>query len=214
MNTISEAINNVKALLHDRINSPFISTFLFVFLFHYWPVLFLSFDSKMNTEEKIEAINKFIKLEQNPGIAELVLCTMITIVIIAVLSIVAYFIKEFSESINKKIRNKINPDYINSKKYTETVNNLTFQINELTESNLEKDGRIRQFIRLINLDDNKKELLLKANKNGGELEKSELSENEVNLCEQLSQDGIMGRSANSYSIHKQFSVLVNGHLKI
>lgn len=204
MNSISEAIINVKALLHDRIKSPFISTFIFVALYHYWPILFYSFDSNKTTEDKIKIINNFFKSDLSPNIFEMVLYAVITTFCISLLSIAAYFFKEVAEGVNKRIRNRFNPDYINSKKYTEALSSLTDNINSLTESNSHKDEKIVLLSQLANLNDLEKNILKEANKNGGVINESEMNEEKLEICKKLHKNHLLGQSTGQYRITNKY----------
>lgn len=200
MSAVSEAIRNIKALLYDRVSSPFLQTFFLVITYHYWPIIFTATDSRLTSSQKIDAINIILKNQEAPGVAELVFTTLVATFLIAVFSVIAYFAKGVAEGFNKRIRNKFNPDYVNSAKYTEALSSLSDNVTYLTESNSSKDQRIGMLSLLASLSDREKCILQKANANGGTYYFSQYREGDERLCEAMHQRGLFGKSHDHWTV--------------
>jgi hypothetical protein len=213
MRSLLGIIPSIKALLYDRIKSPFFATFIFVSLYYYWPVMFFVFDNSKNADKKIEAIQRIFSSDLYPSVYCLVLFTVSVIVVFSALSVLSFLIKEFADGINKKIRNNLNPDYVNSKTYTEAISALNSHADILTKANSLKDARIEMITQLVNLTDHEKKLLIVANDKGGKLSISGLTEDEKKLAEEMLKKNIFSQGSQVYLLgNTDLRAFVSSHL--
>ncbi|MCF1183759.1 hypothetical protein L0E83_09980 [Marichromatium gracile] len=212
MSALSEAIRNIKAMLYDRVSSPFFQTFFLVITYHYWPIIFIATDSRLTSDQKIDNINIILGTEGSPGVFELFFTTLAANFLIAGFSVIAYFAKGVAEGINKRIRNKFNPDYVNSAKYTEALSSLSDNVTYLTESNSSKDQKISMLTLIASLSDREKLILQKANANGGRYYFSKHREGDDELCKAMHERGILGRSNNHWAVsNKELLAYIDIH---
>ncbi len=200
MSAVSEAIRNIKAMLYDRVSSPFLQTFFLVITYHYWPIIFTATDYRLTSAQKIDAINIILETNGAPGVVELVFTTLVATFLIAGFSVIAYFAKGVAEGLNKQIRNKFNPDYVNSAKYTEALSSLSDNITYLTESNSSKDQRIGMLVLIASLSDREKFILQQANENGGLYYFSQYREGDEELCKVMHERSLLGMSNDHWRV--------------
>lgn len=213
MESIKELMLNIKGHLYERINSPFLYTFVIIIVYYYWPVILYIFDSKLDSISKIKLIQEFstnIDLKYEPFI-DMVFLAILLMVIYSILFTIGVFVREFQFYISKKIKKWLDVDFVNSKKYAEVISKLERQVAELYEKNHNKDLEINSYITVVNLTPEEIELFNYV-RSINYIDENELSEYQRELCRKLHIKQIFMKTNNSYSLSSNFSKLNNNHL--
>ncbi|MDY0051059.1 MAG: hypothetical protein RBR65_00845 [Aliarcobacter sp.] len=213
MESIKELMLNIKGHLYERINSPFLYTFVIIIVYYYWPVILYIFDSKLDSISKIKLIQEFstnIDLKYEPFI-DMVFLAILLMVIYSILFTIGVFVREFQFYISKKIKKWLDVDFVNSKKYAEVISKLERQVAELYEKNHNKDLEINSYITVVNLTPEEIELFNYV-RSINSIDENELSEYQRELCRKLHIKQIFMKTNNSYSLSSNFSKLNNNHL--
>jgi hypothetical protein len=211
--SIKELMLNIKGHLYERINSPFLYTFVIIIVYYYWPVILYIFDSKLDSISKIKLIQEFstnIDLKYEPFI-DMVFLAILLMVIYSILFTIGVFVREFQFYISKKIKKWLDVDFVNSKKYAEVISKLERQVAELYEKNHNKDLEINSYITVVNLTPEEIELFNYV-RSINSIDENELSEYQRELCRKLHIKQIFMKTNNSYSLSSNFSKLNNNHL--
>jgi len=195
---------NVKAILYDRLKSPFWPTLILICIAHYWPAIFWCFDQKENTQDKIGKISTIFSTQLTlPTGSELInalgliVTTIVVILVVPWLNTLAIICKERAEGVAKKARNKYNPDYLNAEQYSQAVAIQEEQIQRLTKENSQKKNDIRKIFNLLALSKEEKEIFdLCLNNNA--LDRESLTDDQEIIAHDLHNKGYWGINSQQY----------------
>jgi hypothetical protein len=202
LNSFNEILLNIKGQFYERVKSPFLFTFMLVITYLYWPIIFISIDSRLSSNEKICAIQAVINEPTGLSFLAIIGISILTMISFATLSTLGNFIGEAQSRISKEIRNRINVDYVNTKEYTATKEKLEEHSRTLADTIEKKDKAIRLLIVVSQFNEAEKVLFKKAIQNAGVLYKKYLSPEEIKLCDEIQiKAGVWGSNDTSYLVN-------------
>ena len=218
MESIRDTILNIKGHLYERVSSPFLLTFTMVLFYYYWPILFISFDDKLDSKLKIEQIKEIICeistsdrifscLSFLPMFIYIILLVVFTMVMYSSLFIVGTAIREYQFKLSKTVKKMLDTDYVNSKTYADILNNYENQFAEMDKKINNKTLEFQRLKKIIQLDEKERNLFYKMLEKNGYLDFEELSPEEKNFMDKIHNKGICGKSSTSYVLNSEYNYL-------
>ncbi|AXX90499.1 hypothetical protein CKA55_12805 [Arcobacter suis] len=217
MESIKDTILNIKGHLYERVTSPFLLTFIIVLFYYYWPVIFISFDDKLDSKLKIEQIKEIICevstadrifnwLDYFPMYIYAILLVIVTMIIYSLLFVVGTYIREFQYYLSKRVKKSLDIDYVNSKDYADVLKNYENQFEEMSNKISNKTHEIQNFKKIIRLTEDERKLFYRILENNGSLDFEKLSDDEKKIMEIIGSKGICAKSNTAYVLTSNYNL--------